>query len=192
MPRLNIYTQRFACDVGDVTYYALPSVTSPLTYQNASVGAHLRLHHINAAAAAAPSSSYQTTRQHHGNQSFSSDCITSTLLLLLLLQHHLQATRLHGSITVTSPLAAPSSSYQTTRRHHGNTYIYIPPYTALHSNSLILFKGKPYLWLATQTSPTSLQTDPQHRGLILFKGKPYVWLATHPWLATKQSIPKLE
>jgi len=148
MPRLNIYTQRFACDVGDVTYHALTPVTSPLTYQNASVGAHLRLHHINGAAAA-PSSSHQTTRRHHGN--------TSTLLLL----HHLQATRLHGSITVTRPLAAPSLSYQTTRRHHGNTYIYhhtqryIQNGESFFPNSLILFKGKPYLWLATQTSPAS-------------------------------------
>jgi len=30
MPRLNINTQRFACDVGDVTYHALIPVTSPL------------------------------------------------------------------------------------------------------------------------------------------------------------------
>ena len=37
----------------------------------------------------------------------------------------------------------------------------------------------------------------QHKGLILFKGKPYLWLATHPWLtthpwfATNQPIPNI-
>ena len=85
---------------------------------------------------------------------------------------------------------------------------------------LILFKGKPYLWLANppmaRDKPTNPQprvkvklnransvgkawwhpnknspTDPQHWGLFLSKGKPYLWFVTHPWLATNQPIPNI-
>ena len=31
----------------------------------------------------------------------------------------------------------------------------------------------------------------QHKGLILFKGKPYLWLATHPCFVTNQPIPNI-
>ena len=123
------------------------------------------------------------------------------------------ATRLHGSIAVTSPIAESFLNYKTTRRHHSNThtYIYKPPYTVLHSKwrilfpySIILLKGKHYLWLATPpfsklrnpfkretlpmardpTSPTALQTDPQHGVYSFLKGNPTCGSRTHPWLAT--------
>ena len=40
------------------------------------------------------------------------------------------------------------------------------------------------------TSPTTLQTDPQHWGLILFKGKPYLWLANPPMARDKPTDPQ--
>ena len=40
------------------------------------------------------------------------------------------------------------------------------------------------------TSPTTLQTDPQHGGLFLFKGKPYLWLANPPMARDKPTDPQ--
>ena len=40
------------------------------------------------------------------------------------------------------------------------------------------------------TSTTTLQTDPQHGGLILFKGKPYLWLTNSPMAHDRPTDPQ--
>jgi len=40
------------------------------------------------------------------------------------------------------------------------------------------------------TSPTTLQTDPQHWGLFLFKGKPYLYLANLLMVRDKPTDPQ--
>ena len=42
-----------------------------------------------------------------------------------------------------------------------------------------------------QTDPQHRSQNGFPNSIIIFKGKPYPWLATHPWLATNQPIPNL-
>jgi len=40
------------------------------------------------------------------------------------------------------------------------------------------------------TTPTTLQTDPQHGGQFPFKGKPYLWPANPPMARDKPTDPQ--
>jgi len=118
------------------------------------------------------SSSYQTTRWHR-NQSFTLPLPNLTIAHILYIK---------------TPYTALHSKW---RILFNNIHLPISTATNIIKRKTLPMARDPTSTASLQTDPQHRGQNGFPNSIILFKGNPYLWLATHPWLATNQPITNL-